>query len=137
MKTTMAPRPNSQNERTAGDLALPSWVKEFPGGISVCDRDGIILEMNDQAAKIFADYGGRKLIGTSALDCHPEPARTKLETLLATQGTNAYTIEKAGVHKFIYQTPWFIDGVCRGLIELSLVIPAKMPHFVRDPNHPA
>ena len=137
MKPTMAPQPDAQNERTADDLAQPSWVKEFPGGISVCDRDGTILEMNDQAARIFADYGGLKLIGTNALDCHPEPARSKLETLLATQGTNIYTIEKAGVHKLICQSPWYVDGICRGLIELSLEIPAKMPHFVRDPDHPA
>ncbi len=27
-----------------------AWVKEFPGKIEVCDKDGILLEMNDKAA---------------------------------------------------------------------------------------
>ena len=26
------------------------WMKEFPGSITVCDANGIILEMNDRAA---------------------------------------------------------------------------------------
>jgi len=34
-------------------MAEHSWVQEFPGAITVCDRDGIILEMNDKSAKIL------------------------------------------------------------------------------------
>ena len=66
------------------------------------------------------------------MDCHPEPARHKLLHLLETQGTNAYTIEKNGVKKLIYQSPWYKDnGEFGGLVELSLEIPMEMPHFVR------
>ena len=36
-----------------------SWVKEFPGAVTVCDTDGIITEMNDKAAKVFEADGGR------------------------------------------------------------------------------
>jgi transcriptional regulator with PAS, ATPase and Fis domain len=127
----------SESQSPSEGAAFPAWVKEFFAGISVCDCEGVILQMNDQSARIFADYGGRELISSNALDCHPEPARSKLETLLATQGTNIYTIEKAGVHKLICQAPWYVDGVCRGLVELSMEIPATLPHYVRDPNHPA
>ena len=28
-----------------------AWIKEFPAAATVCDPDGIILEMNDKAAK--------------------------------------------------------------------------------------
>jgi len=45
--------------------------------------------------------------------------------------TNVYTIEKKGVRTLIYQAPWFQDGQYQGLVELSLVIPEIMPHYVR------
>ena len=32
--------------------------------------------MNEQAAKAYATQGGKALIGTNLLDCHPEPARS-------------------------------------------------------------
>ena len=54
------------------------WVKEFPGAITVCDTQGIILSMNDQAAAVYKGQGGRRLVGTNVLDCHPEPARSQI-----------------------------------------------------------
>ena len=113
-------------------MASHSWVQEFPGSITVCDAKGIILEMNDRAVKAFQDQGREKLISTNMLDCHPEPARTKTRQLLETRQANVYTIEKGGVKKLIYQTPWFKDGRYSGFVELSLEIPAQMPHFIRD-----
>jgi len=112
-------------------MAEHSWVQEFPGAITVCDRDGIILEMNDKSAKVFEEDGGRQLIGANLLDCHPEPARIKLEELMEMQQANVYTIEKNGVKKLIYQTPWYQDGRYSGFIEMALEIPFQMPHFVR------
>lgn len=109
-----------------------SWVQEFLGSITVCDPTGIILEMNDRAVKGYQDRGGERLIGTNMLDCHPEPARTKLQGLMDARQTNVYTIEKAGVRKLIFQAPWYQDGKYSGFVELSLEIPAEMPHFVRD-----
>ncbi|WP_345324678.1 hypothetical protein [Candidatus Villigracilis proximus] len=53
------------------------WIKEFPAAITVCDTEGIILEMNDKAAKTFEKDGGYKLVGSNMLDCHPDPAREK------------------------------------------------------------
>jgi ribosomal protein S6 len=72
------------------------------------------------------------LIGANILDCHPEPARTKLKGLLESGRANIYTIEKKGVKKLIYQAPWYKDGEYAGIVELSLEIPWDMPHFVRD-----
>ena len=108
-----------------------AWMKEFPGAITVCDADGLILAMNDQARQSFESSGGADLIGSSLLNCHPEPARSKLQHLLDTHQANVYTIEKNGVRKLIYQSPWYEKGGYRGLVELSLEIPAELPHFIR------
>ena len=112
-------------------MAENSWVREFPGAVTVCDRDGVILEMNDKSAAVFAADGGRALIGRNLLDCHPEPAQTALRELMDSRRVNVYTIEKNGVKKLIYQTPWQRDGRYAGFVELSLEIPFEMPHFVR------
>jgi transcriptional regulator with PAS, ATPase and Fis domain len=109
-----------------------SWIKEFPGSITVSDANGILLEMNDKAAKGFAEDGGLDLIGTNIFDCHPEPSRTKLMELYKACRENVYSIEKNGIKKLIYQTPWYRDGQFAGFIELSLEIPFDLPHFIRD-----
>jgi PAS domain-containing protein len=108
-----------------------TWIKEFPGAITVCDAEGIILAMNDASLRTFEEDGGEELIGTSVLGCHPEPARSKLERMMATQQANVYTIEKNGVRKLVYQTPWYENGHYAGFVEMVLVIPNEMPHFVR------
>jgi transcriptional regulator with PAS, ATPase and Fis domain len=108
-----------------------AWIKEFPAAITVCDAEGIILEMNDKAALTFEKDGGYKLVGSNMLDCHPDPARTKVELLLAAREKNVYTIEKNGVKKMIFQSPWYLDGAYAGFVELSLIIPSEMPHFIR------
>ncbi len=112
-------------------MADSAWIKEFPGAVTVCDLDGIILSMNEKSAQTFAADGGENLIGRNALDCHPEPARSKLQRLLETHQVNVYTIEKKGVKKLVYQAPWSQDGKCCGFVELVLEIPAEVPHFVR------
>ncbi len=109
------------------------WVQEFAGSVTVCDPAGIILEMNEKAARSFQEQGGGALIGTNMLDCHPEPARTKTRELLESRRTNVYTIEKRGQKKLVYQAPWHQGGQYRGFVELVLEIPAEMPHFVREP----
>jgi len=110
---------------------MRDWVKEFPGAVTVCDRDGVVLEMNERSVEVFAADGGRSLVGTNVLACHPEPARSKLAKMLAAGEANVYTIEKDGVKKLIYQAPWYRDGAYAGFVELSLVVPFELPHFVR------
>ncbi len=109
----------------------PDWIKEAPFAITVTDADGILIEMNDKSDRTFEKDGGRALIGKSVLDCHPEPARTKLQNMIRNGSSNIYTIEKKGVKKIIVQVPWFIKGKPSGLVELSIELPPEMPHFVR------
>lgn len=113
-------------------METPDWTKEFPAAITVCDAEGWIIGMNDRSVQAFAAEGGAGFVGTNVLDCHPEPSRTKLKSLLETGKTNVYTIEKRGQKKLIFQAPWFRDGVFAGLVELSLEIPWDMPHFNRN-----
>jgi len=110
---------------------VPVWVDTLQVAITVCDATGIILYMNEKSLKTFEKYGGEKLVGTNLLNCHPEPAKSKLSAMLASPRSNAYTIEKNGVKKLIYQIPWFDKECFGGLVELSLEIPFEMPHFIR------
>ncbi|MBE3120569.1 MAG: PAS domain-containing protein, partial [Candidatus Atribacteria bacterium] len=84
-----------------------AWIKEFTASVTVCDPDGILLEMNDKAARAYAKDGGLALIGKNMFDCHPDPARGKLERLMDRRQVNVYTIEKNGLKKLIYQSPWY------------------------------
>ena len=71
------------------------------------------------------------MVGQNLLKCHSDKSQAKIRELLETGGTNSYTIEKNGVKKMIYQTAWKQDGVVAGLVEISMVIPEEMPHYVR------
>ncbi len=108
------------------------WLKEFPAAVTVCDANGIILEMNDRAARTFEKDGGYALVGKNLLDCHSDASRGKVQQLLASHEKNVYTIEKNGVKKLIYQSPWYKNGEYAGFVEVSLEIPFEMPHFVRS-----
>ena len=113
-------------------MNAPDFYNELNAAITVCDKDGNILYMNNKSAKTFEKYGADKLVSKNLLDCHPEPSKTKLKGMLTNKDTNAYTIEKNGIKKLIYQTPWFTDGEYMGYVEMSFEIPMEMNHFVRQ-----
>ncbi|KGN90352.1 diguanylate cyclase [Porphyromonas crevioricanis] len=103
--------------------------------ITICDKDGIILEMNEQSRRVNLKPE-QELVGSNVLDCHPEPARSMLEKMMREQTKNAYTIEKGDVKKLIYQIPWYDEnGAYAGFAELSMVIPFEMPHKIRKPKN--
>ena len=108
-----------------------AWIEEFKGAVTVCDAEGIIIEMNNEAARLFRKQGGRDLIGSNVMDCHPEPARTKLKKLMDTQQENIYSVEKNGIKRLICQLPWHVDGQYRGFVEIGLTLPPTIPHFIR------
>lgn len=110
---------------------MNDWIKEFPSAVTVCDKEGIVLEMNEKAQKTFEKDGGIALIGKNLFDCHPEGAKIKVIGLLSKKQTNVYTIEKNGIKKMIYQSPWLENGEFAGFVEMSLEIPMEIPHFIR------
>ncbi len=105
------------------------WAQEMNCAVTVCDTEGIILFMNEKACNTFAKYGS--LIGKNLLNCHNPASVEKIRELLATGGSNSYTIEKNGVHKMIYQTAWKKNGTVAGLVEISMEIPSELPHHIR------
>jgi len=109
-----------------------NWTDEFLGAITVCDREGIVVYMNDRSKKQFDKDGGESLVGKSLIDCHPEPARTELLKMLANPCPNSYSIEKRGIRKMIHQTPWMEHGEFKGVVEISFEIPMELPHYKRD-----
>lgn len=113
-------------------MAENIWFKEFPGAITITDAKGVIVAMNDQSVQQFAGDGGLDLIGKNVMDCHPEPARSKLIDLMNSPRVNTYTIQKSGRKRLIYQAPYFKEGQFAGLVELGLEIPEELPYFDRD-----
>ncbi|MBI5540105.1 MAG: PAS domain-containing protein [Bacteroidia bacterium] len=107
------------------------FLSELPVAITVSDKDGKILYMNKKSAKVFENYGGEALIGTNLKDYHNQVSNSKIAEMLSNNTTNAYTIEKNGIKKMIYQAPWNENGKVMGMIEFSFEIPVSMNHFVR------
>ena len=107
------------------------YIDQFDGNIIVCDAAAIIIYMNQKALTHYAKEGGSALIGRSLFDCHNERSAEKIREIMTTHEKNVYTIEKHGRKKIIYQTPWMNGSEFKGIVELSLEIPAEMPHFVR------
>jgi transcriptional regulator with PAS, ATPase and Fis domain len=109
-----------------------NWLDGIGAAITVCDFDGIIVYMNAQSVRNFEEHGGKALLGKSIYDCHQEASRVTIRRMLKDLTSNTYTIEKKGIKKLVWQTPWIEQGVCKGLVEAVIPIPFDMPHFVRD-----
>jgi hypothetical protein len=109
-----------------------SWIDEFPGSVTVSGKDGTILYMNDAAARSFEKSGGKALVGSDLAACHNARSNAKILEIMEARRPNVYTIEKGGVRKLIYQAPWYASGEVAGVVELSLAVPAELPHFKRD-----
>jgi transcriptional regulator with PAS, ATPase and Fis domain len=112
-------------------VKVRAWVEELPVAVTVCDARGIVLEMNDLSAKNFSKYGGRALVGKDLAGCHPGESRLKLARLLKSRRVNIYTLEKRGARKIVIQAPWYRRGKYGGYVELSVALPAEVPHFIR------
>lgn len=108
---------------------IPDWAEAIDCAVTICDADCRILFMNEKSRETFARHGD--IIGHDLMQYHPTHAQEKIRHMLATGETNAYTIEKNGLRKLIYQTPWRRNGKVAGLVEFSIILPADMPHYVR------
>lgn len=111
---------------------IPDWAFRANCAVTVADADCNIIYMNERSRATFANRGGAALIGRNLMEFHNDNSKTIIRRLLAEGGTNAYTIEKEGLHKMIYQSAWRDEsGRVAGLVEISMVIPAELPHFIR------
>lgn len=111
---------------------MPQWADMPECAVTVCDADCRIIFMNRRSRDTFAE-GTDRLIGADLRECHSPRSREIIARLLAEGGKNVYTIEKRGVRKLIYQSAWLLpDGSVGGLVELSMVLPDTLPHYVRE-----
>ena len=113
------------------EVRLPDWAKSLPAAITVTDAEARIIYMNEKSASTFKNDGGSPLIGKSLYDCHNPNSISIIRNLIENGGTNTYTIEKNGIRKLIYQSAWLNEGITGGLVEISIVLPADMPHHIR------
>lgn len=108
-----------------------AWYEDMHCAVTVCDAEGVILYQNRPARELYAAHGN--LEGKNLFACHNEHSQRIIRRLMEEDTTNAYTIEKRGVKKVIYQSPWHKeDGSVGGLVEFSMIVPAEMPHHVRE-----
>lgn len=112
------------------DIPEVKWAEGMNCAVTVCDKEGIVLYQNAKSRETFAKSGDMR--GRSLIPCLSDRSREIIADMLATGRSNCYTIEKQGLHKMIYQTPWRDgNGDIAGLVEISMVIPENMPHYVR------
>lgn len=107
------------------------WFEQLPCSVMVCDRRYRILYMNDRAAKDHAADGGRALVGTDLMECHPPDAQVKLREVLNSGRPNVYTTQERRRKKLIYQCQWKKGGRVGGVVQLVIELPRDMPHHVR------
>ena len=86
------------------------YLKTVGAAITVADKDNKIVYMNDKSIAVFANEGGRDLIGQDLFECHNPNSQKIMQEILETGKPNAYTIEKKGIKKFIYQASWYNEN---------------------------
>lgn len=106
---------------------MKDYFAEVAVSMTVCDLQGNVVYQNARAREALGDARGANL-----KECHRPESWAKICEMIAEGTTNAYTIEKRGVRKLIYQTPWYEEGCVAGLVEYSIVLPDNMPHKVRS-----
>jgi len=111
---------------------LDNYFNEIPVAITVSDIEGNIVYMNEKSATVFEKYGGKALLNSSLYNCHNSISQESIKQMMKGNKTNAYTIEKNGVKKMIFQTPWCENNKVCGMVEFSFEIPFEMSHFIRS-----
>ena len=109
---------------------MEAWMQELSCAVTVCDTAGVVVYQNEKSKQVFASDGG-DLLGKSLKDCHKPESWAMLLRLMEERASNSYTIEKNGIRKLIHQTPWYKDGVLKGMVEFSIVLPAELAHHCR------
>lgn len=126
-------QPSASTSTLSGQEAgafIPDWAREMDCAITVCDANANIIYMNDASRRINSPEAD--IIGHNLRQYHPPRAIEIIDRLLREGGYNAYTISKRGQRKMIYQAAWRQGGQIAGLVEISMVIPEELPHYVRS-----
>jgi len=99
---------------------MDDFLKELNFSVSICDAEGSICYLNNKGEETFAKEGGKELLGTNILDCHPEPSKSKLKEMMITHETQAYFKGEGDRKRLIYQTPVYKEGNYAGYFEMII-----------------
>jgi hypothetical protein len=114
------------------EFAYPDWINEFQGIITICDRTGKIVYLNNRAIKNFEKDGGINLLGSDIYACHPEAASIKLRKLIENCETNIYYTLRNRVRHLIHQSPLFEKGEYKWFAEFIFDIPEETITHIRS-----
>lgn len=104
---------------------IPDYHKEVDFTISICDKEGKIVYLNDRGVETFKDDGGLELLGSNILDCHPEPSKSQLKEMFISHETNFIFKGQGSSRRLIYQTPIFKEKEYNGYMEMIIPIPEQ------------
>ena len=126
---------NSDFAKFCNECAAPLAAKESVGPVkeaepSAAGEDPASLARSI-ASRVEALQRKRSADVLFVLDCTGS-MQGEIDAIKDAITSFADTIEKDGVKKLVYQAPWYEDGEYRGLVEVTLVLPDALPHFVRD-----
>jgi transcriptional regulator with PAS, ATPase and Fis domain len=108
-----------------------NWIQAMTEAAIVCDKEGIILEINDKAL-VFNNREREDLIGTNVVDCHQENNHPKVRQLLQAGKHDMHIIHTNDTQFISYFSPWQKDGEYAGLIEFILEMPAHKLHLLHE-----
>jgi sensor histidine kinase regulating citrate/malate metabolism len=109
-----------------------NWTKNFSAAITICNKEGVITYLNDQAAAMFANNGGYDLIGKNLSECHRQSSTEKMAEIMRSGKPHVYTTEKKGTKRLFYQAPHIENGEVLGIVDLAMEIPLDIPHHIRS-----
>ncbi len=113
------------------EMSRVDWENEANLAVTICNREGLIVYMNERSKRTFCKPGEETLVGKNLFDCHSDSSITTIRKLMEKKESNTYTMEIRGTKKLIHQIPWLQNGECVGMVELSIELPNNMPHHVR------
>ena len=108
------------------------WLEKLPCSVMICDKNYKILYMNEMSAKDHAKDGGKKMVGTDLMDCHPLEAQAKMRKMLTSAQPNVYTMQWKKKKKLVYQCQWKRGRSVGGLFQLVFKIPEDIPNIVKS-----
>jgi transcriptional regulator with PAS, ATPase and Fis domain len=108
------------------------WVEEFPGMISVCDKEGKILVLNRKIADYFESTGGKELIGSNLFDCHGKSSGAQIRALMTKEKAHIYIAEENGERELVIHAPWYKGGEFSGLVEITVPLEGEIMEIKRE-----
>lgn len=111
---------------------MDPWIYSHPAEIIVCNIDGIILDLNSTATRLYEFAGGKSLIGTNVFSHHTEPSRSQVKQMTDEKRQFIYLTEKNRQKKLVTISPWEQNGAYAGFVLWTIDLPTKLKKLNKD-----